>query len=224
MQTEQPTGQVEIALLRDMHAHISQLQQMARGMAEELVARGVDVSAVDGSAELSRAAPRPVAQPKAAGATVNVAAGLGVVTGAIPPLSPHQRRATEIFVWYLRQLPPWQEDGWETSQYCILNQLLFAFFKANNPTWAGNQVDDLPEAECAEYTSLMQNASCGKDPRNERRLKLLELARDKSRVLRWIENYERDREELGLPLDITLPRKPATPLESAAESTWGCPA
>ncbi|HTX38014.1 MAG TPA: hypothetical protein VME43_23455 [Bryobacteraceae bacterium] len=160
------------------------------------------------------------------------AQSISIVNGNMPPLSTEQRKLVEIFVWYLRQLPVYKEESsWKSEDYSVLNRLLFRFFKARNPTWTMRkardgqyswEVADIPDKADEEwYRELMQHTAISDDPRVARRLKVLEMGRSKRRVLQYVEDYQEERKEIGLPPDPTFSRAVITPLESKAQETWG---
>ena len=151
------------------------------------------------------------------------------VKGAIAPLTPAQRDLVAIFVQYLRGLPAYVDENsksWDSQEYEPVNQILLKHFRDQYPDWqpakADNRYDinDLPD-EGERYRYLMENAANAEHLVNVRRLKLLELARDKTWVFKFAARYEEDRAKLGLKPDHLLAFQQAiTPIELAAEAAF----
>ena len=150
-----------------------------------------------------------------------------VVKGRAIPLTPEQRELVEMFIEHLRSLPEWSgkmNKEWQREYLAVVEPLVCLIFRERY-NWVarpGHALDigDLPD-HGEKFKRLMAGAATPPNPILKRRQELLELAQAKQLTMGCLRSYEQRRKELGLPPDITLPRKSATPLEREAEATWG---
>ena len=145
------------------------------------------------------------------------------VKGGGLPLTPAQRELVAIFVEHLRSLPPLKD--WLSSEYHIVNRLLGDYFESKNPTWIATgtkkrTIADLPD-NGDHFTYLMENAANAEDPMIARRIKFLEIGRDRKWVIEFAERYERKRADAGLaPENILSLRGSQTPIERIAAAAY----
>jgi hypothetical protein len=145
-----------------------------------------------------------------------------VVKGQGLNLTATQRELIDVFIWYLRQLPPYDEaQSWNSPAYSPVNQIITKFYRAKFPELPFKNIEELPADDEARFTRLMREASTPEDAGVKRQREILRLARQKRQLLKDMEAHQRARAGAGLDADPAFAAAAATPLEIAAERTWG---